>query len=463
MALDNKGRAAEKAGFDRVKLEAKRASGPFLLFLLVIAGGIFATVHIVRNLAGDKPWIAYEPYKVAFTDTKGVVPTRAELRIAGVKAGSIDKSELIDGRAVLTLNVEKKYAPLYRDARVRIRPITPLEDMYVDVLSRGTKAAGELGKDEVLGAQRTQSPVQIGNVLDTFDKGTRQNLATLLNQLGRGLDDGGKDLRWAFVEMVPFFQSSAKVSQALADRRQNLKHFVSNFGGIAGELGDTDRKLAGFVKNGQGVLTELARNDGPFASTIAQLPGTLETMQRSFANLQRTEDVLDPALRSLRPVAEDLPDGLDGLNEFAKEARPALQDLRAPVKELRKLAGTVRPTSRSLVTVFDQLNTQAPQLDKGVVMGVPCLKSAGQLLSRALSATKMGDPAVPDGTYSAAHFRADASVDFSSFGEFSKEPSWRRFVPCHYNDKVKPSAANGLSPAPGNADNAPFEGGKQER
>lgn len=426
---------AERAGMDRLKLEAKRASGPFLLFVLLMVAGLLTTAQIIRNLAGDKPWVSYEPYKVAFTDTKGVVPSRAELRLAGVKAGSIKKSELIDGQAVLTLNVEKKYAPLYKDARVRIRPITPLEDMYVDILSRGTPAAGELG-DGILSAKQTISPVQIGNVLDEFDKPTRTNLASLLNQLGRGLDDGGKDLRWAFQEMTPFFENATSVLDALADRRENFQRFVTNFGGIAQELAEKDRQLAGFVKHGEEVLGTLSANDGPFGATLAQLPGTLQTMQRSFANLRQTEEVLDPALRALRPVADKLPAGLSSLDGFARDATPALQALRTPVRELRPLSRALRPTSKSLVGVFEKLDVQAPQLDRGTEMGIPCLKAAGQLLSRVMSATKLGDVAVPSGAYSAANFRADVHVDFSSFGEFTPEPTWKRFVPCHYEDKV---------------------------
>ena len=427
----------DSASTDRLKLELKRASGPFLLLVLLVIAGLFTTAQIMRNLSGDKPWVDYVPYKVAATDAKGVVPSRVELRVAGVKAGSIKNSELIDGQAVLTLNLEKKYAPLYKDARVRIRPITPLEDMYVDIISRGTKAAGELKGDDVLAIRQTQSPVQIGNVLDEFDQPTRANLATLLNQLGRGLDDGGEDLRWAFTEMTPFFHSATRVLDALAERRENMKRLVTNFGSIAAELAEKDRQLAGMVSNGEQVLGELATNDGPFAATLAELPGTLDQMQRSFANLRATEDVLDPALRSLRPVADKLPDGLESLGELARDATPTLQTLRTPVRQLRPLARSLRPTSRSLVGAFDELKTQSPQFEKGADMVVPCLDDTGTFISRVMSATKLGDVATAKGDYSAANFRADVHLDLSSLGEFTAEPSWKRFVPCHYQDKVK--------------------------
>lgn len=437
MAIDNKGSAADKAGMDRLKLEARRASGPFALFVLLSVLGLLVAGVIIRNLAGDKPWVSYKPVKVTFTDAKGVVPSRAELRLAGVKAGSIKKSELINGQAVLTLNLEEKYAPMYKDARVRIRPITPLEDMYVDILTRGTPAAGEVKSSDILKIEQTQSPVQIGSVLDTFDTDTRGNIASLLDQLGQGLDDGGKDLRWAFVQLSPFFSNTTKVLNAVAERRDNFKRFVTNFGGIAGELGKTDRQLAGFVKHGQEVLNTLAVNDGPFASTLAQLPGTLQTMQRSFDNLRATEEVLDPALQSLKPVAEELPSGLDSLDKLANDATPALQTLRTPVRELRPLAVALRPTSRSLVSVFNQLKTQAPLLDSGITKAVPCLPNLGQAISRVLSATKLGDPAVNSGAYSAANFRANGQIISPPvLGEVAPDIGNFKEVPCEYKAQV---------------------------
>lgn len=437
MSLDNKGATAEKAGLDRLKLEARRASGPFAMFVLLMVAGLFTTAQIIRNLAGDKPWVHYEPYKVAFTDAKGVVPSRVELRLAGVKAGSIKKSELVGGQAVLTLNLEKKYAPLYKDAQVRIRPITPLEDMYVDIISRGHKSAGELSGSDILPTARTISPVQIGNVLQTFDDPTRTNLSSLLNQLGRGLDDGGDNLKWAFRELAPFFTNATSVLNALAERRQNLKRFVTSFSGIAEELGQKDRELAGFIKHGDEVLATLNQNDGPFSATLAELPGTLQAMKSSFANLRATEAVLDPALESLRPVAKKLPSGLDSLNKFAKDATPSLNALRTPVKELRPLTQAVRPTSKSLRGAFDQLKVQAPQLDSGVEMAVPCLPQAGTLLSRFLSATKLGDSTPAPANSSVANFRADVNVDFNSLGEFFPSPEWKRYVPCHQLDKIQ--------------------------
>jgi virulence factor Mce-like protein len=416
---------------DRVKLEIKRASGPFLLYVLLVVVGILVGANTIRNLAGDKPWVDYAKYRVAFDNVEGVVPGRHELRIAGVKAGSITDSSLVDGRPVMTFNVEKKYAPLYRDAKVRIRPITPLEDMYVDIESRGTARAGELKageKGELLPVKRTTSMVEIGRVLNALDDDARARLASLLTQLGRGMDDNGDKLRAAFAEIGPFLTTAKTMGEALTERRHNLARLVHNFGGITQVLAKRDKQLAQFVTSGEDVLSELAQNDRALSATLSQLPPTLASMRSAFAGLRATEAELDPALRALRPAAAAMPKGLDALNRFAKDATPSLEALRPAVRSLRPLARSLRPTSRSLAGAFTELKPEAGQIDRITKLAVPCLEPTSLFLGRLQSLVKYGDTANNVG-----NARSNARIGFNSAAGLVKDPDWFIERPCSWN------------------------------
>ncbi len=179
---------------DRLKLEVKRSAGPGLLYVLLVIAGLLVAADIISNLSGTKPWDSYTKYRAAFTDVKGVIPGSTTVRIAGVEVGTVTGANLVDGRPVLTLSLQQRYAPMYRNASLRIRPVTALEDMYVDITSRGTKRAGVLKGGQVLAATQTSSPVEISSVLDALNANTRGRLATLLDELGAGLKDGGAKL-----------------------------------------------------------------------------------------------------------------------------------------------------------------------------------------------------------------------------------------------------------------------------
>ena len=419
---------SRSAGTDRLKLELKRSAAPFFLFVLLCIAGIATGVDIVNDLAGNKPWISYTPYRAAFTDAKNVIPGDVELKIAGVDVGSIAKSELVNGRPVLTLDLESQYAPLYRDAQVRIRPVTPLEDMYVDITSRGHKSAGVLGPNQILPATQTVSPVEISSVLDVLDADTRQRMAVLLDQLGRGLADGGANLRAGFEAISPFLLVASQMSSALARQHVELAQLVHNFGGITQEVALRDTQLTSFVRSTSATLGALAQHSGAFAATIDALPGTLNSMTSAFAQVRAAETELDPALRSLGPVAAALPSGLDALSRFSVAATPALNALRPAVRELRPLAQVLLPTSTALSAAFTQLQPEAPEIDRMTALAAnpSCLTYIGQFLNRVISLTKFGD-----GKDNIANARADVSVGFDTVGDVARDPAWKITPPCY--------------------------------
>ena len=47
--------------------------------------------------------------------------------IAGVQVGQVGGVRLENGRAVVTMNIYRRYAPIYEDATVLLRPRTPLD------------------------------------------------------------------------------------------------------------------------------------------------------------------------------------------------------------------------------------------------------------------------------------------------------------------------------------------------
>jgi ABC-type transporter Mla subunit MlaD len=412
---------------DRLKLELKRAAGPGLLYVLLIIAGLLTAADILSNLAGTKPWKSYTKYRVAFSNAKGVIPGSTTLRIAGVDVGTVTGTELVNGRPVLTLSLESQYAPLNKDAAVRIRPVTPLEDMYVDITSRGHKRAGAVSGNEILPAAQTASPVAISSVLDNFQADTRARLATLLDQLGAGLSDGGANLRASFEAIAPFLSVADNMSSALAQRRIALARLVHNFAGLSQELASRDTQLSGFVRYANSTLGAIAQNNAPFAATINALPGTLASMSSAFARLRTAEDALDPALRSLGPVASALPGGLDALRQFSQDATPALQALRPAVHQLRPLAVVLKPTSQALAGAFTQLQPEAPQLDRMTALAAhpACLTYIGQFLNRVISLTKFGF-----GQNNIAKARADVSIDFSNLTG-ARNPNWRISPICY--------------------------------
>src|SRR4029077_5218267 len=84
-----------------------------------------------------------------------------------------------NGRAVVKMNIYKKYQPIYRNATVLLRPRTPLKDMYLE-LDPGTEGSGAIPNHGTLGAGATNPDVDFSEILSSLDTDTRGYLLPLL-------------------------------------------------------------------------------------------------------------------------------------------------------------------------------------------------------------------------------------------------------------------------------------------
>lgn len=409
---------------ERLKLELARSRRPALLYLYLLAVSAFALGIVLKNQFYNRFWESKYTFKAQFADVKGVTPGAQRVKIAGVTVGVVTASKVVNGRAVLTMQLKKQYGPIYRDAKLRLRPLTPLEDMYVDIESRGHRRAGELGST-ALAAQHTVSPVDISRVLNEFPSSTRTRMQILLGQLGRGLDGNGEQLRWAFGELTPFLRAAQRTTAVVSQRRTQTARLVTNLHLLTKALSARDGQLRTLVLAGNSSLGALAGADRQLDATFAQIPGTLDAVRAGFTELRRAEDELDPAITSLDPVAGKLRAGMSALSALAAEATPTLQDLRPAVTQLDPLAADLRPTASALRGALTQLRDQAPQYNRITEQLPPCFPRIGPFFNDTLSVFKFSDA-------SGAYPRGNDSEDADTVGGVAPlgATGQKRVVPC---------------------------------
>jgi virulence factor Mce-like protein len=410
----------------RLKLEVERARNPFLWLVFALMAAIITLVLIFNNLTFLKPFEKRYTVNVAFDSVKGVFAGQHPVRIAGVKVGFVQALRTVDGEGVATLSLVPRYGPLYKDAQLRIRPQTPLQDMYVTVVDRGTPAAGAIpsGSSQVISSKQTETPVDISRVLDTFDEDTRTHLNTLLHELATGLAGNGQDLKAAFAEVAPFLHAAQDVTTVMADRQTELKRVITNFGNVADLLAERDAQLNTLITAGNSTLTSLSSASSPLSETVRQFPPTMTALRDSFTSLRAAEDEMDPALRQLVPAAHELDNGLNGLKQFSDDATPALRDLQPAFNQLQPLSQELKPTTDSLESAFTQLRPQAPRFDGITQTAMPCLDtSLSKFFQDTLSVLKFSDAygAIPRGALT------QGSTGFESIAD----PGLKHVTPCY--------------------------------
>lgn len=377
---------------ERLWLELRRASRPALAVLALIVLFVVCVGIILRNNGITLPWSSTYERQVAIDNAKGIVPKEQTVRLAGVTVGRIEGVRLTQGRPVATISIDPRYAPLYRNAILRLRPETPLDDMYLDIISRGTASAGALPAGQILPAQRTQVPVDVSSVLDVFNADTRARVNESIDTLGAALGPQGNSFKQALVDLAPFLAAAKRVTYETAIRQQETARLIHNFGLLTGELARRDVQVRQLVASGAGTLSELGGQERDVQALIDQLPPTMTQLESTFATVRATADHLDPAFDALQPVAAALPAGLTALTRFSIAAEPALARLRQPLPELNLLMAALRPAAAGLRGSFANLQPLPAQLDTTTRLIVPCEAALAKFFQNTISLGKFSTP-----------------------------------------------------------------------
>ncbi|MCW3039813.1 MAG: MCE-family protein Mce6D [Solirubrobacterales bacterium] len=378
----------------RLALEARRGARPMVTVVIGAIVGLAIAGYILANVSKT---LLSKTREVSFVvaDATGVVTGADEVRVKGIPAGAITKVEIKDGVAILTAKVQKKYGAIYKDAHAQLRPNTALQDMYLNIVDRGTKDAGELDSSEPLPAGQTEVPVSINDVLNVFKAPVRLRLHTLLDDLGGGLQDRGARLRTAFAEFVPFVQDAAALSDQLARRAPMVKRLIHNTAVLTDTISAHQQQLNTLVHSGALTLTTLKDSRGDLGATLDALPPTLRAIDSSFTAVRGTLPVVDTALRAVRPVAQQLPGALDDVQRLNASAAPAVNRLRTPVRALVPLSAALRPVSHDVAAAVDALKPQVPVVNKVTRDLVLCEKGIVGFFQWNMSLGKYGDSRGP--------------------------------------------------------------------
>ena len=373
---------------ERFELEVNRARTPFILWLALIAAAFVAFVVLLAELHLSAPWASSYQFKLQASDVTAVEPGNP-VRIAGVQVGHVTSVGLADGSPVLGLGIASRYGPLYRDARVAIRPNTPLQDMYLDIVSRGTKAAGQLPKGGELSAVDSESPVQFGQVIDIFDSSVRPRVTATIDALGQGLGDHGAELREALVELAPFLQTAQRFERAIAVRQHETRLLVHNFALLTGELATRSSGLNGLVSNGARTFERLASVQQPLGQLIDELPPTLRELPPALAAVRTASGQLGPALQALLPAADALAPALASLERLSPPAQAALAEIDQALPPLTRLNTSAYPLAHDLARSFSLLRPQAPRLNRATAALLRCETALQNFFQWTLSVSKM--------------------------------------------------------------------------
>ncbi|HEY6780787.1 MAG TPA: MlaD family protein, partial [Thermoleophilaceae bacterium] len=298
----------------------------FLAFvgLLVLALGI--GTYILSQQRLRFPFLEEAPKRieVELADARAVQPGQGQtVRVAGVEVGKISAVSLHDGHASVELEIEPRYDRLIRrDASALLRPKTALKDMFLEV----TPGTGPVLPDGgSIPARNTLPDIDPDEVYEALDADTRPYLKLLVSGAGKGLRGHGDDLNAVFKRLEPLHRDLARVTEATAARRIELKRLIHRYGLLTDELGKHPDDLRRLVVSSRGVFDALAGERQSIETSVARLPGALRQTEATLDRVSEFAPLLQSSLQALRPPIRKLDATNQAVIPFVERTEPVLR------------------------------------------------------------------------------------------------------------------------------------------
>ena len=289
-----------------------------LIFIIVTT---LATGLLVITI-GNVSFSGSKEFKAEFVDATGVVKGD-DIRIAGVKVGSVSDVEVIDRtRALVTFKVEDD-SPVTGATNAEIRFRNLVGQRYI-TLTRGIGDTQPLQEGATIPVEKTSPALDLTVLFNGF-KPLFQALSP-------------SDLNKLSFEVIQVFQGeggtleslldhTASVTQTLASRDQVIGDLIENLNDVLDHIGDRDEQLTELIKSFQVFIGGLKEDREAILGSLDQISAL------SVQTADLVDGIREPFVDDIRELRETA----GNLDENKAELDRALQVL--PIK-LNKVGRT---------------------------------------------------------------------------------------------------------------------------
>jgi phospholipid/cholesterol/gamma-HCH transport system substrate-binding protein len=343
----------------------------FAAIVALVIAAVVVVVYILEHQPAFTLGKSYYTVGAQFANAAAVTAGQGQsVDVAGVQVGQVGGVTLQGGRAIVTMNIYKKYEPIYRNATVLLRPRTPLKDMYLS-LDPGTKSAGAIPQNGMLPVANTQPTIDVDQILASLDSDTRNYLLLLLAGGAQLFHNGNAtgpapspeavaSLRGTFQRFAPLNRDTVTFTKLLKRRTQDIRDSIHNLQEVTQALGSVEGTLTSLIKSSNTNFAAISSQDANLEQGLSLFPGTLQQATTTLGKVQSFANASTPALRRLLPFAHALGPALAA-------AHPLFQDTTSVIRDqLRPYSVAVQPLAKILAPAAAKLNVATPPLTRSV-------------------------------------------------------------------------------------------------
>jgi phospholipid/cholesterol/gamma-HCH transport system substrate-binding protein len=289
-----------------------------VIFMVVTTLATGVLVVLIGNLNFEKT----HQYKAIFTDVTGVVKGD-DIRIAGVKVGSVKNVEIVDRTKARVTFTVRKATPVTQSSTATIRYRNLVGQRYIAV-TQGVGDTTPLRENATIPISRTQPALDLTTLFNGFKPLFAALTPADVNKLSYELiqvfqGEGGN--------IEGLLRSTGSVTQTLADRDQLIGDVITNLNVVLETIGDRDQQLSNLIVQLRNFVSGLDQDKDAILNSL----DSVSALTRETADITTgIRPGLVSSIKELRQVATNL-------NQGREEIDRALQIL--PIK-LEKIGRT---------------------------------------------------------------------------------------------------------------------------
>jgi phospholipid/cholesterol/gamma-HCH transport system substrate-binding protein len=292
-------------------LDVKTSIDLVKLTVFIVITSIFTAVLVA--LIGNISIGSTRDFKAEFVDATGVVKGD-DIRIAGVKVGTVKKVEIVDRtRAMVTFSVDSD-APVTEATAAQIKYRNLVGQRYIS-LSQQVGPTTPMGAGDTIPVSRTSPALDLTVLFNGFKPLFEALSPADLNQLS--------------FEIVQVFQGeggtlesllghTASVTSALASRDQVIGQLIDNLNEVLAHIGDRDDQLSdlivsfrnlvgGLTQDRQAILSSLDSISQLSVQTASLIAGIRPSFVSDIAHLRAVAKTLDDNKAEINRALQVLP------------------------------------------------------------------------------------------------------------------------------------------------------------
>ena len=306
---------------------------------------IVITTFLAYNSNKGLPWVPSQKLTVEVKNAANIVPGN-EVRIGGTRVGIIEAGRAKryeNGRvtALLDLKLDQGTEPIPVDSTILIRARSLLGLKYVQITPGASKETFAWGSNVPL-KNSTPDPVEIDQLLNTFDDPTRTGLEQTVVAFGDTLAGRGSVIGQLLDDAGPLGDTLVPVAKVLGDEQNGIVPFLSSVSRFTSELAAAGQSTGGLFRALDRTTGALANADQSLDQTLRVAPDALSSTAQS---LQRTRTAIGPHIQFARTLQPAFEATADGAADLAAASRAGVTGL----------AGTPR-FARDFSRVLNQLD-----------------------------------------------------------------------------------------------------------